>query len=259
MTVAPEPPGRTSILGVEVDRLSRAEALARVTELVERPTPALVAFANAHALNVAARQPRFAAVLARADLVLNDGSGLAIAGRLVGRPFPENLNGSDFVPAVVELAARSGWRVYLLGALPGVAAAAADVFRAQAPGLVVCGVHDGHFPDEASAAVAAEVRTARADVLLVAMGNPRQELWLADWLGETGASIGFGVGALFDFQSGRVRRAPAWMNRAGVEWAFRLAQEPRRLARRYLVGNPLFLARVAASLARRPLGRGRRA
>lgn len=243
-------PATVSVLGVEVAALARAEALQRIEALLDASTPALVAFVNAHTVNVAVRDGRFRSALAAADLVLNDGIGMQLAARLQGRRFPANLNGSDLLPHVLDAAARRGRRVYLLGGRPGVAAAAAAAARRRVPALEVCGARDGFFDPAESAAVAADVRRARADVLLVAMGNPAQELWLAEWLPATGAQLGIGVGAFLDFQAGAVRRAPQWLNRAGLEWAYRLAREPRRLARRYLLGMPLFLGRVAAERLR---------
>ena len=252
---APEDAGRLDVAGVGIDVLTRDQAMARIEALVAAPEPSLVAFVNAHTVNVAATDPAFRAVLSDAALVLNDGAGMALGGRLLGRPFPENLNGSDLMPLVLDLAAARGWGVFFLGGRDGVAASAAALLQESRPRLRICGTRHGHFPPSESAAVAAAIRETGAELVLVAMGNPKQELWLARWLPATGASAGFGVGAFFDFQSGRVSRAPAWMNRLGIEWAFRLALEPRRLARRYLVGNPLFLARVAPAAARRRLGR----
>jgi exopolysaccharide biosynthesis WecB/TagA/CpsF family protein len=231
--------------------LTSDEALGRIDDLVGGPEPAVCFFVNAHTLNLAARDATFREVLASAALVLNDGAGLAIAGRVLGQPFPENLNGSDFMPRVLERASVRGWRVFLLGGREGVAEDAATSLATSLPGLRICGTRSGHFPDPNSASVAAEIRAAEPDLLLVAMGNPKQELWLSRWLAATGAGVGFGVGGFLDFQSGRVPRAPGWMNRAGLEWVFRLIQEPRRLARRYLVGNPVFLVRLGADVVRR--------
>lgn len=235
-----------SILGVEVTAMSRTEALRRVEALADAPAAAIVAFVNAHTVNVAVRDRRFRSALGAADLVLNDGIGVQIAARLQGRCFRENLNGSDFLPHVLDVAAQRGWRVFLLGGRAGVAQAAADAARRARPTLDVCGARDGFFDPSESPTVAAEVNRSGADVLLVGMGNPAQELWLSEWLPRTGARLGIGVGAFFDFQSGTLPRAPRLMSRAGVEWAYRLAREPRRLARRYLLGMPLFLLRVVA-------------
>ncbi len=131
------------------------------------------------------------------------------------------------------------------------AARAATELRERIQGLQVAGTHTGYFPPEDSAAVAEHIRATGARALMVAMGNPLQEMWLDRHLEATGARIGIGVGAFFDFAAGEVPRAPAWMNRFGVEWVYRLWQEPRRMWRRYVLGNPLFLARVIMERARR--------
>jgi exopolysaccharide biosynthesis WecB/TagA/CpsF family protein len=235
---------RVEVLGVPVARLTAAAAREELVRLYERDRPALVAYANAHTLNLASRDSGYRAVLEAADIVLNDGAGLALAGRIFGRPFPENLNGSDFNPVILEEAAARGWPVFFLGAKPGVAGEAARALKERIPGLVVCGTRDGYFPQSESETVAREVAAAGAGVLMVAMGNPLQEMWLRRHLETTGARLGVGVGAFLDFSAGVVPRAPAWMNRLGIEWVYRLLQEPRRMWRRYVVGNPLFLARV---------------
>ncbi|MFN2586749.1 MAG: WecB/TagA/CpsF family glycosyltransferase [Actinomycetota bacterium] len=232
------------VLGVPVARLTAAAAREELVRLYERDRPALVAYANAHTLNLASRDPAYRAVLRSADIVLNDGAGLAIAGRIFGRPFPENLNGSDFNPAVLEEGAARGWPVFLLGGRPGVAGEAARRLAQRIPGLKVCGTRDGYFDPAESDEVAREIARAGAGILMVAMGNPLQEVWLSRYLAATGARLGIGVGAFLDFSAGVVPRAPAWMNRLWLEWLYRLIQEPRRMWRRYILGNPLFLARV---------------
>jgi exopolysaccharide biosynthesis WecB/TagA/CpsF family protein len=230
------------ILGVPVARLTAPQALDEIKRLGEREAPSLVAYANAHTLNLAHGSPWFLELLRRADLVLNDGSGVGIAARLRRRPFPENLNGTDFNPRILELAVAAGWPVFFLGARPGVSDRAAAAMGARIPGLEVVGTHSGYFDSQDD--VVESVRSSGARLLMVAMGNPLQERWLAENLKTTGASIGVGVGAFFDFFSGEVPRAPWWMKRFGIEWVYRLAQEPRRMWRRYLLGNPLFLWRV---------------
>jgi exopolysaccharide biosynthesis WecB/TagA/CpsF family protein len=238
-------PQNIPILGVPVFRLAAREAIALIGRRVESSPPVLLAYANAHALNVAARDPDYDRVLReRADIVLNDGIGLQLAARMRGTQFPENLNGSDLNPRILELAAERGWKVFFLGAADGVAERAAQRLSAAIPGLTVVGTHHGFFEDAASDEVVGLVRSSEADVLLVAMGNPRQEMWLARHLAGTGSLLGIGVGAFFDFIAGEQRRAPSWMNRVGLEWTYRLVREPGRMWRRYVLGNPLFLARA---------------
>ena len=232
------------MLGVPVARLTAAAARQELVRLYERDRPALVAYANAHTLNLASRESGYRAVLRKADIVLNDGAGLDIAGRLFGKPFPENLNGTDFNPAILEEAAARGWPVYFLGAKPGVADEAARRLSERVPGLQVVGTRDGYFSPSESEDVARAIAGTGAGLLMVAMGNPLQEMWLSRHLAATGARLGVGVGAFLDFSAGVVPRAPAWMNRLWLEWLYRLLQEPRRMWRRYVLGNPLFLLRV---------------
>lgn len=234
-----------TILGVPIACMDAEAALAEIERLYAGEAPALVFYANAHTLNLAHGDPAYREVLCRADLVLNDGSGLAAAARLQGRHFPANLNGTDFTPRILGVAARRGWRVYLVGARPGVARQAAERLTERIPGLQVAGTQHGYFPAGETGAVVEAIRGVGADVVLAAFGNPLQERWLHQHLPATGARLGIGVGAFLDFAAGAVPRAPAWMRRAGIEWLYRLGLEPGRMWRRYAVGNPAFLARVA--------------
>lgn len=235
---------KVEVLGVPVARLTTPQARNEVVRLYEGDRPALVAYANAHTLNLASSDSGYREVLRSADIVLNDGAGLTIAGRLYGRPFPDNLNGSDFNPVILEEAAARGWPVFILGARPGVAEEAVRRLGDRIPGLEMAGMRDGYFAPESSEEVAQEIAAAGTGLLMVAMGNPLQETWLNRHLEATGARLGVGVGAFVDFSAGIVPRAPAWMNRVGIEWIYRLLQEPRRMWRRYVLGNPVFLARV---------------
>jgi exopolysaccharide biosynthesis WecB/TagA/CpsF family protein len=199
-----------------------------------------LAYVNAHSLNLAYDRSDFRDALSRCDLVLNDGIGLKLAARMRGISIRENLNGSDFTFRILTVAAQERWRVFLYGGVPGVGEIVNDRLRERLPELRVVGMCDGYSP----ANVVAKIRATEADVVLVALGQPEQELWLDSNLQDTGALLGVGVGAFLDFVSGRVVRAPAWMNRMGIEWLFRLVHEPKRLWRRYVVGNPLFLWRA---------------
>ena len=233
------------VLGVSVRALGRDDALAAIDRaFTPGGAPLPVAFANAHALNLASGDGRFRAALDRA-LVLPDGIGLDLAGRaLHGTPFPANLNGTDFVPLLFDRTPRA-LRIALLGARPERVGLAAAAIEARWPRHEVVVAIDGFRPSGEEERTVGEIAAARPDLLLVALGNPTQELWLDRNLARTGARVGIGVGALFDFLSGEVRRAPSLVRSARLEWLWRLALEPRRLAGRYLIGNAMFLARVA--------------
>lgn len=232
------------ILGVEVTSASSSAAVDEIERLADGEPPLLVVYVNAHTLNLASTDDSYLELIRSAGVVLNDGIGVALAARLHGHRFPENLNGSDFNPRILELAARRRWRVFLLGASAGVAETAARRLVERWPDLEIVGTRDGFFSRSQDAEVAASIKALSADLVMVAMGNPLQERWLAENLHATGARVGVGVGAFFDFTAGTAKRAPGWMNRAGIEWVWRLVQEPRRLWKRYVVGNPVFLVRV---------------
>ena len=204
-----------------------------------------VVLANAHTVNCAWDSHEYRKQLLQASLTLRDGSGVKIASYLARQPLRENFCGTDFVPRLLGDLAADGVRVFLFGGQPGVAAAAAAALQQQVPALVVAGVSHGYRSEREPASVLIdEINAARATVLLVALGNPRQEAWIAEHLGRLDVRLALGVGALFDFLAGNVPRAPRWVRRVGCEWVYRLMVEPRRLWRRYVMGNPVFLYRV---------------
>ena len=202
-----------------------------------------IAFVNADCVNIAARDRDYARVLDGMDMLLPDGSGLSIAAGMLGHRFTSNLNGTDLFPVLCAEANRRGRSIYFLGGMPGIAEAAANEAIRANPGLRVAGAADGYSGDEAAAVAA--VNASGADILLVAMGAPLQEAFIARHSETLTPSLCMGVGGLFDFVSGAKPRAPRAVRGIGMEWAWRLAVEPKRLARRYLLGNPVFLARAA--------------
>jgi len=210
------------------------------------------AFVNADCVNIAAREEGYRRDVEGMDLCLPDGIGVALAARMAGGRLADNLNGTDLFPVLCTGAVRRGKSIYFLGAAPGVAARAADEALHAHPGLRVAGTDNGYMDDEAE--VVARINASGADIVLVAMGAPRQEAFIARHSDALEADLCMGVGGLFDFLAGEKPRAPAPLRRIGMEWAWRLAVEPRRLAGRYLLGNPVFLARAARDAWR---GRGR--
>jgi N-acetylglucosaminyldiphosphoundecaprenol N-acetyl-beta-D-mannosaminyltransferase len=190
--------------------------------------------------------PAFRAAYQHASLSLADGMPLVWVSRLLGRALPERVTGSDMIVPLLRLAAARRWRVYLLGGAPGVAPAAADLL-AKELGVIVAGWDDAQIaPDgtDRSGDSVARAQAAQADLILVALGPPKQELWIARSLAAVRPAVGVGVGASLDFLVGKYRRAPAWVGRIGLEWLYRLLQEPRRLWRRYLVEGPRVLGVV---------------
>ena len=218
------------MLGVRIDCVDMAAALTRIEQLVESGGSHLVATVNPEFVMRARSDREFARVLDTADLCIPDGSGVVWAARRQGCSMPGPVTGVDLIPRLAELCVRRGWRMFLLGAAPGVAADLARTLGAQHPGLSVAhfaGSADASADEETMAAVTA----ARPHVLLVAFGAPKQELWIDRARARFELPVAIGVGGSFDYLTGRVPRAPAWMRRAGMEWAFRLARQPWRAAR----------------------------
>lgn len=219
-----------------------------IETLLETPR-ARVHFLNAHCANVARRDAEYRATLESADFLLPDGIGIDLAARMAGKGFVDNLNGTDFTPALLRAAAARGLSVFLFGGAPGTAKAAAQALSRRIPGLMIAGTRDGFAGARDDAAAIDAINGSGADIVLVAMGVPRQDNWIARHSHRLGARLALGVGALFDFLAGHVRRAPAVVRKARLEWTWRLAMEPRRLAGRYIVGNLTFLAAAIRSTA----------
>ena len=243
---------RMAIGGLAVADISGSEAIGRVEAALSGGPALRLAFVNAHCVNVARRDAAYRTALAE-FLLLPDGIGVDIGARLLhGRRFRENLNGTDFIPRLAASLSRP-CRIALLGAAPGIAERAAAALSAQAPRHEIFAVADGYFSDAERDAVLDRLAAASPDIVLVAMGVPSQEMFIARHLDERHGRVFLGVGALFDFLAGNVARAPRIVRKLRLEWAFRLAIEPRRLFRRYVVGNPLFLKDILQDRLR---GRG---
>lgn len=245
---------KIAILDVQIDNLTRREALERLEALLSgNEGPHQVSFAYADCLNKAYSDPHYREVLNSSKLVLPDGTGVRIASSMLGRPVRENQCGTDLIPSFLGHINGNGARVFLLGAKQPVVERAGEKMKSEFPSVTVCGVQHGYFDSDDE--VIEKINAARPDILLVGMGVPRQEMWIAEHLPRLNARLCCGVGALFDYYSGSIPRAPRWMLRAGMEWIYRLYCEPRRLWRRYLIGNFLFLGRVYRQLL---TGRGAR-
>ena len=237
-----------------VDAVTFEEALEAIVDLVRRGQGGSVFTPNVDHVVTAEDDADFRDAYDAVGLSLADGKPILWAASLLGTPVPEKVSGSDLIEPLLRLAGRSGWRVFLLGGAPGVADAAAERarrdFRVQVVGTAAPFIRlDGTARDIEQGIE--EVVAARPDLVLVAMGAPKQERWIHHNRERLGAAVGVGVGASLDFVIGRIPRAPQWISNAGLEWFYRLVREPRRLAHRYLVKDPRFLA-ILARTARLP-------
>jgi N-acetylglucosaminyldiphosphoundecaprenol N-acetyl-beta-D-mannosaminyltransferase len=236
-----------ALLGVPFDNVTIAQALDRIEEMIAARQPRYVVTANVDFCIQALEDVELRRILFDADLVLCDGTPLLWASRLFGNPLPERVAGADLVPLLLERAANKGYRVFFLGGSPQVAERAMERLQAQYPHLVIAGQYAPPFRpllDMNHEEISERIRAARPDVLFVSFGCPKAEKWIAMHYRGLGVPVCMGVGATIDFLAGHVRRAPAWMQRMGAEWVYRLAQEPRRLWGRYAkdlrrLGRPL--------------------
>jgi N-acetylglucosaminyldiphosphoundecaprenol N-acetyl-beta-D-mannosaminyltransferase len=246
------PASRPFIVSARVDNLSIPEAMEIILSPSVGPRAKQVYFVHAHALNLARFNREYANVLADADALLPDGIGIRLAARFLGVAMRDNLNGTDLFPLLCRAAAERKIPLVMIGGAPGIAAACAEKMQAENPGLHIPILSPGFFADdEAAHEVVRRINLLGRCLVLVGMGSPRQERWAARFLRDCSGATVLTVGGLFDFYSGRIRRAPIFWREAGLEWAYRLLQEPRRLAKRYLVGNPLFIALALEQCLRR--------
>jgi N-acetylglucosaminyldiphosphoundecaprenol N-acetyl-beta-D-mannosaminyltransferase len=267
----PQPPERkrVSLLGTRIDRVELPSLAQWIEAFLASGAPHQVITANLDFIAIARRRPHFARIVDEADLVICDGKPLQWASALWGEPLPARVTGMHLVIETARLSAKNGYRIFLLGAAPGVAVRAARELERLAPGVAIAGAYSppqGSFDVAEDTHMVSLIRAAQTDALFVALGAPRQDEWIYAHLPELEVSLCAGVGGVFNFLAGETRRAPEWVQRMGFEWAYRLAQEPARLWRRYLIDDlPLFFELAAQQAAMRlrrvtpsPIGRGGR-
>lgn len=237
---------KTEILGVRFDDLTQQEAAQQGRQLLEEDKFHYVVTPNPEFLLAAEKDPEFRRVLNAADLVLPDGIGVVYSAKILGTPLKERVPGIEFAEAMLSALNEMGGRLYLLGAKPGVAEEAGRRICARYPALVLCGTHDGYFKDEQ--AILPQIAAAKPDLLFVCLGAPKQEKWMARWGQHTGAKLAIGLGGCLDVFAGNVERAPEQWQKLGLEWAYRLKKEPKRIGR--MAKLPLVLVKAAGQRIR---------
>lgn len=246
---------RRRLLGCPVDALTMAETVDLVLARLKTGAEPCFQFSlNAAKVVEARRDPELMATLDRATVVNADGQSLVWAGTVLGVHLPERVAGIDLFLALLAAFERDGFSAYLLGAREDVLAATVSRLQARHPGLRIAGSHHGHFPSGDDARVAAAIGETAPDALFVGMSSPRKEHWIDTYQATTGARFAMGVGGSFDVVAGKVKRAPELVQRLGLEWAYRTAQEPLRLSGRYARTNAAFVGMVAAEAAHRLRG-----
>jgi N-acetylglucosaminyldiphosphoundecaprenol N-acetyl-beta-D-mannosaminyltransferase len=235
---------RTNILGVRVSALNMAVATEKIAHWIANDARHFICVANVHTITESQRDPRLRWVNNNAGMVTPDGMPLVWVCRLMGQSQVSRVYGPDLLLAVCECSLQYGWSHYFYGGGPGVAEKMVERLLGRFPGLKVVGYESPPFRSllvEEECAAVERINQAQADILWVGLGAPKQEYWMAEHLGLITVPVMIGVGAAFDFHAGVKKQAPRWMQRSGLEWLFRLMSEPKRLWRRYLINNPLFL------------------
>ena len=250
--MADTPRSSSDLFGIPIDLSHPATLLHTITHWADQSASRRVMYVNAHVVNQSRSTPGLADALRRADLVYCDGYGVRLAARVLGRPVPYRMTGADWIWLLAGLCERMGHRLYLLGSEPPLARRAAERLRLAYPELDVAGAHHGFFDLRSphNERVIEDIRAHEPRIVLVGMGTPKQELWVDRYAEQLDGAVVWTVGALFDYVSGQVPRAPRWLADNGLEWIFRLAIEPQRMWRRYLLGNPVFLGRVLSEARR---------
>jgi N-acetylglucosaminyldiphosphoundecaprenol N-acetyl-beta-D-mannosaminyltransferase len=237
---------RVTIGSIAIDALTFDEAIDAIEGLVARGKGGMVFTPNVDHIMLAEEDSLLRAAYERADLSLVDGTPVMWAAHLLGSPLPEKISGSDLIRPLAARAAARGWRVYLLGGRPGVATQAKEILEREYPGLKIVGTSSPMIDLSRDVSeqqdVVDAIRRARPDLLFLALGAPKQEIWAHRVRDAVGGAVMLGIGASLDFVTGAAKRSPPWMSAVGLEWLYRLAQEPDRLWRRYLLRDPKFLA-----------------
>lgn len=221
-------PDRVDILGIGVDPVTMREVLNRIEKFIEERIPRIVITADASGIVLAQKDPRWRDILLKADLVTPDSYGIIWASRKLGSPIAERVTGVDLVVELCALSESKGYRLFFLGAAPGVAEKAAEKMKKRFPGIHIAGTHHGYFSEAEENSIVEKIRVARSDVLFVAMGIPRQEKFIAKHLYEMAVPVSIGVGGSFDVLSGLTKRAPYLVQKIHLEWLWRLLMNPKK-------------------------------
>ncbi len=230
------------ILGLPVHQLTMEEVLALCEKHIVSRRQLLLGVVNAAKVVNAQKDPNLHQSLRQADLILADGMPIVWLSKLLGKALPERVAGIDLMYGLIERACINGYGVYFLGARPDVVAKVAEHVASKYPGVRIAGFKDGYFGESQEEIVAEQIRASKADILFVAMNSPKKENFLRKWHRYMLVPVCHGVGGSFDVMAGAAKRAPVWMQKSGLEWFYRLAQEPQKMWKRYLVTNTMFLA-----------------
>ncbi len=237
-----------NILEIPIWAITRKEIPQQIAYKIESFEKQTFMYVNAHCLNTASHNIEYREILKRASMVYSGGIGPVLASRILGQPLPERSPTPDFIEDVFDIVQRKNWSIYLLGTKEKSLKLFIKKIKQKFPHLNICGFHNGYFNSVDEEKIIKEINFLKPTILIVGMGTPRQEKWVYDNLDKVDAKAFWVVGALFDVMAGALPRAPKWIQNVGLEWLFRFLQEPKRLWKRYLIGNAVFLHSIFLTL-----------
>lgn len=244
-----------NLFGIPILAVTMSEILDVLGKQIEKKEPIQIGVVNAAKVVNMHRDKSLKEDVLSSDLILADGAAVVLASKLLRKPLPERVTGIDLMYELFQKGRKLGYRVYCLGATEDVSKVIEAKIKSDYPGLILAGRHNGYFTSEEEETIANDIAESKADILLVAMTSPKKENFLAQWSEKINVPICHGVGGSFDVMAGKVKRAPVLWQKLGMEWLFRVIQEPRRMWRRYLVTNTIFMWLLVKELVKKLFGR----
>ena len=232
---------RIDLLGCPIDSLDLRQTIVKIEKYIEERTPHQHVVVNVAKLVKARKMPWLREIISTCDIINADGMPIVWASRLLGKPLPGRVAGTDLFYELIKISANKGYRLFFLGAREDVVKKTVAVFTEKYPGLKIAGFRNGYFPEDKEAEIARTIYLSKADILFVGFSSPKKEKFLKKWMPVMQVPFCMGVGGSFDIVAGITRRAPLWIQRCGMEWFYRFLQEPRRMWKRYSTTNPIFI------------------
>jgi len=235
---------RTDICGVQIDSLTMNETVEKVKSFIKRKESLHLMGINADKINMALKDSKLLKLINECEIINADGASVVIAGRFLKKPIPERVAGIDLMTRLIEMSSKEGFSIYLLGATQDVVIKTAEVLNISYKNLIISGVQNGYFKDNERKKILLDIQEKKPDIVFVGISSPKKEELIEFFLNNDSKSVFMGVGGSFDVISGTIKRAPIWMQHMSMEWFFRMCQEPRRLIKRYIVGNFVFIYHI---------------
>lgn len=242
---------RIELLGSQLNCLTMRETLAVIDEIIQKRIPTQHVVINASKINLMSKDEQLRKIINACPLINADGQSVVWAGRFLGFSIPERVTGIDLFTELVKKSANEGLRLYYFGSEEEVVKEVIRLHQKQYPNLIVAGFQNGYFKEKESTEIVKEIHQSQADILFVAFSSPKKEYWIHQYKKQLNVPFMMGVGGSFDVIAGKTKRAPSWMQKVGLEWFYRLIQEPKRMFSRYVKGNTAFIVTVIKAKLRR--------